>query len=110
MSKALEKSYDGIIIGAGHHGLILGSDAAKAGLSILPVDRRLEYGGGLMTKEVAAPGFLSQPPFHQSFPHLRDPVVQGLRARRARHLYHAALRVQAGASRRHGLSVRSRPR
>ena len=57
MTKALEKTYDGIIIGAGHHGLVLGSYLAKAGLSILLVDRRLEYGGGLMTKEATAPGF-----------------------------------------------------
>ena len=32
MSKALDKTYDGIIIGAGHHGLILGSYLARAGL------------------------------------------------------------------------------
>ena len=57
MTKALEKSYDGIIIGAGHHGLVLGSYLAKAGLNVLLVDRRLEYGGGLMTKEATAPGF-----------------------------------------------------
>ena len=57
MTKALEKTYDGIIIGAGHHGLILGSYLAKAGLSVLLVDRRLQYGGGLTTKEVTAPGF-----------------------------------------------------
>jgi phytoene dehydrogenase-like protein len=57
MPSALERSYDGIIIGAGHHGLILGSYLAKAGLTILLVDRRLEYGGGLSTKEATKPGF-----------------------------------------------------
>ena len=57
MSKALEKTYDGIIIGAGHHGLILGSYLAKAGLDILLVERRLHYGGGLSTDEVTLPGF-----------------------------------------------------
>ena len=57
MSKALEKTYDGIIIGAGHHGLILGSYLARCGLSILLVDRRLTYGGGLCTREVTLPGF-----------------------------------------------------
>ena len=30
MPAALERSYDGIIIGAGHHGLVLGSYLAKA--------------------------------------------------------------------------------
>ena len=29
MSKALDKTYDGIIIGAGHHGLILGTYLAR---------------------------------------------------------------------------------
>src|SRR4051812_39865944 len=57
MSKHLDRHYDGIIIGAGHHGLILGSYLAKAGLDILVVERRLTYGGGLSTREVTAPGF-----------------------------------------------------
>lgn len=57
MSAALEKTYDGIIIGAGHHGLILGSYLAKAGLDILLVERRLKYGGGLCTEEATLPGF-----------------------------------------------------
>ena len=57
MAKALEKTYDAIIIGAGHHGLILGSYLAKAGLDVLLVERRLTYGGGLSTREVTQPGF-----------------------------------------------------
>ncbi len=57
MSKALERNYDGIIIGAGHHGLVLGSYLARAGLKILLVERRLDYGGGLCTKEATKPGF-----------------------------------------------------
>jgi phytoene dehydrogenase-like protein len=57
MPVALERSYDGIIIGAGHHGLVLGSYLQKCGLDILLVDRRLQYGGGLSTQEVTQPGF-----------------------------------------------------
>ena len=57
MPKSLDRDYDGIIIGAGHHGLVLGSYLAKAGLKILLLDRRLDYGGGLMTKEATLPGF-----------------------------------------------------
>ncbi len=57
MPLPLERSYDGIIIGAGHHGLVLGSYLAKAGLDILLVERRLKYGGGLCTEEATAPGF-----------------------------------------------------
>ena len=57
MSKSLERTYDGIIVGAGHHGLILGTYLARAGLDILLVERRLSYGGGLCTREVTLPGF-----------------------------------------------------
>ena len=57
MPKALEKTYDGIVIGAGHHGLILAGYLARAGLDILLVERRLSYGGGLCTREVTLPGF-----------------------------------------------------
>jgi phytoene dehydrogenase-like protein len=57
MTKWLDRNYDGIIIGAGHHGLILGAYLARAGLKILLVDRRLRYGGGLSTEEVTLPGF-----------------------------------------------------
>jgi phytoene dehydrogenase-like protein len=53
----LERTYDGIIIGAGHHGLVLGSYLARQGLDILLVERRLSYGGGLATEEVTLPGF-----------------------------------------------------
>ena len=57
MPTTLDRSYDGIIIGAGHHGMVLGTYLAKAGLDILLVDRRLKYGGGLCTEEVTEPGF-----------------------------------------------------
>lgn len=56
-----DKTYDGIIIGAGQHGLILGSYLAKSGLKILVVERRLSYGGGLMTTEPTLPGFYMNP-------------------------------------------------
>lgn len=54
---AERKTYDGIIIGAGHHGLILGAYMAKAGLDVLLVERRLMHGGGLATTEATLPGF-----------------------------------------------------
>ncbi len=57
MSHALARAYDGIIIGAGQHGMVLGAYLAKAGLNILLVERRLAYGGGLMTSEATRPGF-----------------------------------------------------
>src|SRR5678815_3498868 len=54
MPAALDRSYDGIIIGAGHHGLVLGSYMARQGLDILLVDRRMQYGGALVTEEATA--------------------------------------------------------
>ena len=57
MPKTLERDYDGIIIGAGQQGLVLGSYMAKCGLDILLVDRRLQYGGALATQELTKPGF-----------------------------------------------------
>jgi phytoene dehydrogenase-like protein len=55
--QALDKAYDGIIIGAGQHGLVLGSYLARAGLRVVVAERRLTYGGGLSTREVTLPGF-----------------------------------------------------
>ena len=51
--------YDGIIIGAGHNGLILQAYLGKAGLKTLSIDRRPVAGGGLSTVEDPRyPGFL----------------------------------------------------
>ncbi len=51
--------YDGIIIGAGHNGLILQAYLGKAGLRTLAIDRRHVAGGGLATVEDPRhPGFL----------------------------------------------------
>ena len=43
--------YDGIIIGAGHNGLITQAYLARAGLTTLSIDRAQHAGGGLTTAE-----------------------------------------------------------
>lgn len=53
----MDDVYDGIIVGAGQHGLVLGSYLARQGLRVLLVERRLQYGGGLSTEERTLPGF-----------------------------------------------------
>jgi len=53
----MEKEYDGIIIGAGHNGLIHAGYLAKARLKILIVERQLEIGGGLDAHEGARAGY-----------------------------------------------------
>ena len=110
MPAALDKTYDGIIIGAGHHGLVLGSYLAKCGLDILLVDRRLQYGGGLSTQEVTQPGFYHNLHSINHFHITETPWFKDLNSRRARHLHHAALRARPAASRRLGAGVRPRPR
>jgi phytoene dehydrogenase-like protein len=51
--------YDGIIIGAGHNGLILQAYLGKAGLKTLCIERRHVAGGGVSTVEDPRhPGFL----------------------------------------------------
>src|SRR6478672_473080 len=50
-------TYDAIILGAGHNGLILQAYLGKAGLKTLAVERRAVAGGGLSTIEDAR-GFL----------------------------------------------------
>ena len=49
--------YDGIVIGAGQHGLILAAYMARAGLRVALIERRLFPGGGLTTEESTIPGF-----------------------------------------------------
>src|SRR5215468_1557097 len=44
-------TYDGIILGAGHNGLILQAYLGKAGLKTLAIERRAAAGGGLSTIE-----------------------------------------------------------
>jgi phytoene dehydrogenase-like protein len=51
-------SYDGIVIGGGHNGLILQGYLLRAGLKVLVVERMVELGGGLDAHEdPRAPGF-----------------------------------------------------
>ena len=51
-------THDGIIIGAGHNGLILQAYLCRAGLDVVSIDRRAVSGGGLTTIEnPRRPGF-----------------------------------------------------
>lgn len=46
----MQTEYDGIIIGSGQHGLILGSYLSRCGLKNAVLERRLIDGGGLGTQ------------------------------------------------------------
>ena len=49
--------FDGIIIGAGHNGLITAAYLAKAGLKVAVFESRPTVGGGFATEELTVPGF-----------------------------------------------------
>lgn len=50
-------SYDAVIIGAGHNGLVAGIYLAKAGWKVLVLERNSVAGGAVRTSEVTLPGF-----------------------------------------------------
>jgi phytoene dehydrogenase-like protein len=56
-----DKSYDAIVIGAGHHGLILGCYLQKAGLKTAIFERTQKVGGSVTSEEGPLPGFLLNP-------------------------------------------------
>ena len=54
--QTLGKTYDAIIIGAGHNGLVCANYLARAGLKVLVLERRDVVGGAAVTEQIA-PGF-----------------------------------------------------
>ena|SRR5687768_6111923 len=50
------QSYDAIIIGAGHNGLVAAAYLARAGKKVLVLERRSKIGGVVATEEIF-PGF-----------------------------------------------------
>lgn len=52
-----DKSYDAVVIGAGHHGTIIAPYLAKAGLKVGVFERLDHLGGGAVTEDGPAPGF-----------------------------------------------------
>lgn len=57
-SRSSDKArFDGIIIGAGHNGLITAAYLAKAGLKIAVFESRPTVGGGFATEELSVPGY-----------------------------------------------------
>ena len=66
-------TFDGIVLGAGHNGLILQAYAGKAGLKVLCIERNDVAGGGLATMEDPRhPGFRHNTHsfFHRAITHM----------------------------------------
>jgi phytoene dehydrogenase-like protein len=53
----MTETFDAIVIGSGHNGLIAGAYLAKSGQSVLILERNPHFGGGVWTAEVTTPGF-----------------------------------------------------
>ncbi len=49
--------YDAVVVGGGHHGTIIAPYLARAGLSVLVLERSAHLGGGACASEGPAPGF-----------------------------------------------------
>ena len=57
--------YDGIVIGAGHNGLVCAAYMARCGLKVGVFESEEEIGGGASTREFLLPGYLSN--MHANF-------------------------------------------
>lgn len=53
----MSQAYDVVVVGSGHNGLTTAAYLAKAGMSVLVLERNDWYGGGVVTHEILAPGF-----------------------------------------------------
>ena len=75
-ASASDRTYDAIVIGGGHNGLVNGAYLAKAGLKTLILERRNFVGGAAITEELY-PGF-SFTTFSYALSLLRPQIVQDL--------------------------------
>ena len=73
---AADRTYDAIVVGGGHNGLVNGAYLAKAGLRTLILERRHVVGGAAITEELR-PGF-SFTTFSYALSLLRPQIVQDL--------------------------------
>ncbi|MFL5679870.1 MAG: NAD(P)-binding protein, partial [Chloroflexota bacterium] len=71
-----DRTYDAIVVGAGHNGLVNGAYLAKSGLRTLILERRDRVGGAAITEELR-PGFWFTT-FSYALSLLRPEIVQEL--------------------------------
>ncbi len=83
-------SYDAVVIGAGHNGLVAANRLADQGWSVIVLEAQPEPGGAVRSAQITAPGFVSDRfssfyPFGYASPALRELHLEhhGLRWRRS---------------------------
>jgi phytoene dehydrogenase-like protein len=54
----MRRSYDAVIVGGGHNGLVAAAYLARASFEVLLVERNAEVGGAVASAEATAPGFV----------------------------------------------------
>jgi phytoene dehydrogenase-like protein len=54
----MRRSYDVVIVGGGHNGLVAAAYLARAGFEVLLVERNEEVGGAVASAEATAPGYV----------------------------------------------------
>ena len=77
MSQSIQRTYDAIVVGAGHNGLTAAAYLARAGLSTLVLERRDIVGGCCITEEIAPRCRVSTTSYIASM--LRPEVIQDLK-------------------------------
>ena len=53
-----DKSYDALVVGGGHHGLIIACYLQKTGMSTAILERQAKLGGAVTSEEGPVSGFL----------------------------------------------------
>jgi phytoene dehydrogenase-like protein len=53
----MAKTYDVVAIGSGHNGLVAAAYLARAGKTVLVLERNAWFGGGVVTRELTVPGY-----------------------------------------------------
>jgi phytoene dehydrogenase-like protein len=76
----MTRQYDAVVVGAGHNGLVCAGSLARAGLSVLVLERDQEVGGASKTVEIA-PGYRAPALLHDAG-RLRGGVIRGLQGLR----------------------------
>ena len=75
-ARGSDRTYDAIVVGGGHNGLVNGAYLAKAGLKTLIIERRNTVGGAAITEELH-PGFWFTT-FSYALSLLRPDIIQDL--------------------------------